>query len=24
MDKWATIPVVDDEDRVIDAVRTFF
>jgi D-serine deaminase-like pyridoxal phosphate-dependent protein len=24
MDKWPTIPVVDDDDRVIDAVHTFF
>jgi D-serine deaminase-like pyridoxal phosphate-dependent protein len=24
MDKWQTIPVVDDHDRVIDAVHTFF
>jgi D-serine deaminase-like pyridoxal phosphate-dependent protein len=24
MDKWRTIPVVDDEDHVIDAVHTFF
>jgi len=24
MDKWPVIPVVDDEDRVIDAVHTFF
>jgi len=24
MDKWQTIPVVDDDDRVIDAVHTFF
>lgn len=24
MDKWQTIPVVDDDDHVIDAVHTFF
>ena len=24
MDKWPVIPVVDDDDRVIDAVHTFF
>ena len=24
LDKWRIIPVVDDEDRVIDAVHTFF
>ena len=24
MEKWRTIPVVDDQDRVIDAVHTFF
>jgi D-serine dehydratase len=23
-DKWRVIPVVDDDDRVVDAVHTFF
>jgi D-serine deaminase-like pyridoxal phosphate-dependent protein len=23
-DKWSLLPVLDDEDRVIDAVRTYF